>query len=39
MHPKKLKEVADWVEPFRQMWESRFGQLDKVLTKLKSKNK
>lgn len=36
---KKLKEVADWIEPFRQMWESRFEKLDKVLTQLKSKTK
>jgi DNA-binding transcriptional ArsR family regulator len=39
IEPKKLKEVADWIEPFRQMWESRFEKLDKVLTQLKSKTK
>jgi DNA-binding transcriptional ArsR family regulator len=22
IHPKKLKEVSDWVEPFRRMWET-----------------
>lgn len=36
-NPKKMKEVADFIEPFRQMWESRFNQLDKVINKLKSK--
>jgi len=36
-NPKKMKEVADWLEPFRQMWESRFDKLDKVLTQIKSK--
>ena len=38
-HPKKLKEVADWIEPFRQLWEGRFDRLDKVLTQLKTKKK
>jgi len=36
-NPKKMKEVADWLEPFRQMWESRFDKLDKVLTQIKAK--
>ncbi|HXC04128.1 MAG TPA: metalloregulator ArsR/SmtB family transcription factor [Bacteroidia bacterium] len=36
---KKMKEVADWLEPFRQMWEERFDQLDKVLDQLKSPKK
>jgi DNA-binding transcriptional ArsR family regulator len=34
-NPKKMKEIADWLEPFRQTWENRFNRLDKVLTKLK----
>lgn len=32
---KKMKEVSDFVEPFRQMWEKKFNQLDKVLNKIK----
>jgi len=36
-NPKKMKEVADWLAPFTEMWEDRFNRLDKVLTKLKSK--
>jgi DNA-binding transcriptional ArsR family regulator len=39
IEPKKLKEVADWIDPFREMWESRFEKLDKVLSQLKSKTK
>ena len=35
IHPKKLKKVADWIEPFRQMWENRFDKLDNVLNQLK----
>ena len=36
-NPAKMKEVADWLAPFEKMWESRFKQLDNVLTKLKTK--
>ena len=36
-NPKKMKEVADFIEPFRQMWETKFNQLDKVLSKMKNK--
>lgn len=39
IHPKKLKAVSDWVEPFRQMWENRFENLDKIFAKMKSKTK
>ncbi|MEI9910502.1 MAG: metalloregulator ArsR/SmtB family transcription factor [Bacteroidota bacterium] len=37
LNPKKMKEVSDWLEPFRQMWESRFNRLDNVLKELKKK--
>jgi hypothetical protein len=36
-NPKKMKEVADWLKPFQQMWETRFDQLDKVLKNSKQK--
>lgn len=35
----KLKEVDDFIQPFRQMWEERHDRLDTLLTKLKSKKK
>jgi DNA-binding transcriptional ArsR family regulator len=38
-NPRKLKKVADWLEPFRQMWEDRFDRLDKVLARIKSNKK
>ena len=28
-----LKDVADWVEPFRKQWESRLDNLDRHLAK------
>jgi DNA-binding transcriptional ArsR family regulator len=36
-NPKELKDVAEFIEPFRQMWDTRFSQLDKVLGNLKSR--
>jgi DNA-binding transcriptional ArsR family regulator len=37
IHPKKLKAVDDWLEPFRKMWEARFNKLESVMKKYKSK--
>ncbi len=37
IQPKKLAEVADWIEPFRAMWEERFNKVDEILKKLKTK--
>ncbi|MEQ8414218.1 MAG: metalloregulator ArsR/SmtB family transcription factor [Imperialibacter sp.] len=35
VQPEKLSAVADWLEPFRKMWENRFNQLDNLLNQLK----
>ncbi len=35
INPLKMKEVADFVEPFRQLWEARFQRMDAVLEQLK----
>jgi DNA-binding transcriptional ArsR family regulator len=37
LNPKKIKEVDDWVEPFRKMWDHKFDNLDKLLRSLKNK--
>lgn len=37
INAKKMKEVDDWLEPFRQVWEKRLNQLEVVLKQLKSK--
>jgi len=37
MNAKKMKEVADFIEPFRKMWEERFDKLETVMKKYKSK--
>jgi hypothetical protein len=38
-NPDKMKEVADFIEPFRKMWDSRFNKLDKVLLTIKTTKK
>lgn len=34
---KKMKEVADFLEPFRSMWDDRFNKLEAVMKKFKTK--
>ena len=34
---QKMKEVADFIEPFRQMWEDRFNKLETVMKNYKPK--
>jgi DNA-binding transcriptional ArsR family regulator len=31
VNAKKMKEVADFVEPFRKMWDDRFNKLEAVM--------
>jgi DNA-binding transcriptional ArsR family regulator len=37
INPEKMKEVADFIEPFRQMWEDRFNKLETVMQNFRSK--
>ncbi len=37
INPKKMKEINDWLDPFRQLWETRFNQLDQIIPTLKPK--
>lgn len=34
-----LKDIADWIEPFRKEWEARFSSLDRHLAVMKKKVK
>lgn len=36
-NPKKMKEIADFIEPFRNMWDDRFNKLETVMKKYKAK--
>jgi len=31
INAKKMKEVADFIEPFRQMWDDRFNKLESIM--------
>jgi DNA-binding transcriptional ArsR family regulator len=35
LNPKKMKEIADFVEPFRKLWEERFNKLETIMKKYK----
>jgi DNA-binding transcriptional ArsR family regulator len=35
LNPKKIKEIADFIEPFRDMWDDRFNKLEAVMKKYK----
>ncbi len=36
---EKLKEIDKWLAQYRKIWETRFNQLDKVLSTIKKKKK
>ena len=36
LNPNKMKEIAEWLKPFQQLWESRFTKLDKILQQKKN---
>lgn len=35
----KMQEVDKWINQFREIWETRFSQLDKVLSTIKKEKK
>lgn len=35
----RLEQEAEWIERYRQLWDARFDQLDKVVAELKNKEK
>jgi DNA-binding transcriptional ArsR family regulator len=37
--PRRLEEEAAWIERYRQLWDARFDELDKVVEELKRKEK
>ncbi len=37
LEASRLSEIADWLEPFKKLWEKRFDQLDQVLDELQAK--
>lgn len=37
INAQKMKEVAEFIEPFRNMWDERFNKLEAVMKKYRSK--
>jgi DNA-binding transcriptional ArsR family regulator len=35
LNPAKMKEIADFIEPFRQIWEERFNKLENLMKNYK----
>jgi DNA-binding transcriptional ArsR family regulator len=35
INAKKMKEVAEFIEPFRKMWDERFNKLEAIMKKYK----
>ncbi|MEO8240188.1 MAG: metalloregulator ArsR/SmtB family transcription factor [Flavobacterium sp.] len=33
LNPQKMKEIADFIEPFRKMWDDKFNKLESVMKK------
>jgi hypothetical protein len=36
-NPNKMKEVADWLEPYRKIWEGRFTAIEGLLNEMQTK--
>lgn len=37
LNPQKMKEIADFIEPFRAMWDERFNKLETIMKQHQSK--
>jgi DNA-binding transcriptional ArsR family regulator len=37
--PRRLEEATAWIERYRELWDARFDELDKVVEELKRKEK
>ncbi len=36
-NPQKMKEIGDFLEPFRKLWDDRFNKLEAIMTNYKNK--
>ena len=37
VNAKKMRDVADFIEPFREMWDDRFNKLEAMMKKYKER--
>src|SRR5258707_13058125 len=35
-NPNKMKEIADWLDPYRKMWEGRLTAIDELLNEMQA---
>ncbi|MBS7255719.1 ArsR/SmtB family transcription factor [Flavobacterium branchiicola] len=38
INAERMREVADFIEPFRQMWDDRFNKLEAIMKNYKPEN-
>ena len=36
LNPQKMMEIADFIEPFRKLWDDRFNKLEAIMKKHRS---
>lgn len=36
LNPNKMKEIADFIEPFRRLWDDRFNKLESIMKQHKT---
>ena len=39
LHADSLRQLHEWLEQYRKLWEARFDDLDELIEKLKNKEK
>jgi DNA-binding transcriptional ArsR family regulator len=37
-NPNRMKEIADWIAPYRKTWEGRLTAIDDVLKEMQTRN-
>lgn len=37
LNPEKFREIAEFIEPFRKMWDERFNKIEAIMKARKSK--
>lgn len=37
LNPQKMKEIADFIEPFRNLWDDRFNKLESIMKQYQTK--
>src|SRR6476469_3640774 len=37
LNPRKMKEIAEFIEPFRKMWDDRFNKLEAIMKQYQPK--